>query len=197
MEVNLANYSYIFNFEETFSPYETKVWMVNNWTNCFYYCGLYMILIFGGQHYMASRPRFELRGILCLWNTLLATFSIIGFTRTAPELIHVLRHHGLHHSICSTRLVFFLPASQLSTSKISHMSTQQHSSLGQYWPQIEPQYWLMLVRRLAFYSQYWNIGPIFTKKKIISCLAECSQRGFHYYLYSQKRFLWGIQRKIF
>ncbi|EFN75445.1 elongation of very long chain fatty acids protein 6 [Harpegnathos saltator] len=105
MEVTLPNYSYIFNFEETFSHYETKVWMMNNWTNCFYYCGLYMILIFGGQHYMASRPRFELRGILCLWNTLLATFSIIGFTRTAPELIHALRHHGLHHSICNTSFI--------------------------------------------------------------------------------------------
>lgn len=106
MEVTLPNYSYIFNFEETFRHHETKVWMMKNWTNSFYYCGLYMILIFGGQHYMASRPRFELRGILCLWNTLLATFSIIGFTRTAPELIHVLRHHGLHHSICIPRLVF-------------------------------------------------------------------------------------------
>lgn len=105
MEVTLPNYSYIFNFEETFSHYETKQWMMKNWTNGFYYCGLYMILIFGGQLYMASRPRFELRGILCLWNTLLATFSIIGFTRTAPELIHVLRHHGLHHSICTPRSV--------------------------------------------------------------------------------------------
>lgn len=106
MEVTLPNYSYIFNFEETFSHHETKQWMVKNWTNGFYYCGLYMILIFGGQHYMASRPRFELRGILCLWNTLLATFSIIGFTRTAPELIHVLRHHGLLHSICIPRSVY-------------------------------------------------------------------------------------------
>jgi elongation of very long chain fatty acids protein 6 len=35
----------------------------------------------------------------------LATFSIIGFTRTAPELIHVLRHYGLHHSICSTSFI--------------------------------------------------------------------------------------------
>lgn len=107
MEVTLPNYSYIFNFEETFSHHETKQWMMENWTNGFYYCGLYMILIFGGQLYMANRPRFELRGVLCLWNTLLATFSIIGFARTAPELIHVLRHHGLHHSICIPRSVYY------------------------------------------------------------------------------------------
>lgn len=108
IEMTLPNYSYVFNFEETFKHYETKIWMVNNWTNGFYYCGLYMILIFGGQHYMANRSRFELRGILCLWNTLLAAFSIIGFTRTAPELIHVLKHYGLQHSVCIPRSVCYI-----------------------------------------------------------------------------------------
>ncbi|XP_015519907.1 very long chain fatty acid elongase 6 [Neodiprion pinetum] len=100
MEVTLPNYSYVFNFEEEFIHQDTRVWMMNNWTNCFYYCGIYMILIFGGQHFMASRPKYELRGVLSLWNTLLASFSIIGFTRTAPELIHVLRNYGLYHSVC-------------------------------------------------------------------------------------------------
>ncbi|XP_076757559.1 very long chain fatty acid elongase 6-like [Xylocopa sonorina] len=100
MEVTVPNYSYVFNFEEAFRHLDTKIWMTKNWTNCFYYCGIYMIIIFGGQQYMSNRPKFELRGILALWNTLLATFSIIGFTRTAPELIHVLRHYGFHHSVC-------------------------------------------------------------------------------------------------
>lgn len=100
MEVTVPNYSYVFNFEETFSHLDTKIWMTKNWTNGFYYCGIYMILIFGGQHYMSTRPKFELRGMLCVWNTLLAAFSIIGFTRTAPELIHVLKNYGLRHSIC-------------------------------------------------------------------------------------------------
>ncbi|XP_012258676.1 elongation of very long chain fatty acids protein 6 [Athalia rosae] len=100
MEVTLPNYSYVFNFEEEFIHQDTRVWMTNNWTNCFYYCGIYMIFIFGGQHLMASRPKYELRGVLSLWNTILATFSIIGFTRTAPELIHVLRNYGLYHSVC-------------------------------------------------------------------------------------------------
>lgn len=100
MEVTVPNYSYVFNFEESFNPLDTKIWMTNNWTYGFYYCGIYMILIFGGQHFMSNRPRFELRGVLSLWNTLLATFSIIGFTRTAPELIHIVRNYGLRHSIC-------------------------------------------------------------------------------------------------
>lgn len=74
--------------------------MVKNWTWVFYYCGIYMLVIFGGQHLMQNRPRFELRGLLIFWNTALAMFSIMGACRTAPELIHVLRHYGLFHSVC-------------------------------------------------------------------------------------------------
>lgn len=51
----------------------------------------------------AFRFRYELRGLLVIWNTMLAMFSIMGAFRTAPELIHVLRHHGLFHSVCIPR----------------------------------------------------------------------------------------------
>ena len=103
LDVTQPNYSYVFNFEEKFIHQDTRDWMTNNWTNGFYACGIYMILIFGGQYWMSSRPRYELRGVLSLWNTMLATFSIIGFTRTAPELIHVLRNYGIYHSVCIPR----------------------------------------------------------------------------------------------
>ncbi|KAL1131774.1 hypothetical protein AAG570_011387 [Ranatra chinensis] len=99
-DVALRNYSYIFNFEEKFEHKDTRAWMTKNWTISFYFCGLYMILIFGGQHYMQSRPRFQLKGVLSVWNTLLATFSIMGAFRTAPELFHVLKNYGIYHSIC-------------------------------------------------------------------------------------------------
>ncbi|KAL1455366.1 hypothetical protein WDU94_009465 [Cyamophila willieti] len=49
---------------------------------------------------MQNRPRFVLRRALIIWNTLLATFSIIGVCRTAPEIIHVLRNYGIYHSVC-------------------------------------------------------------------------------------------------
>lgn len=52
--------------------------------------------------------RFELRGLLVLWNSALALFSIMGAMRTAPELIHVLLKFGLFHSVCNQRLVFIL-----------------------------------------------------------------------------------------
>ncbi|XP_055603685.1 elongation of very long chain fatty acids protein 6 [Uranotaenia lowii] len=94
------NYSYIFDFENEFIHQDTRVWMVKNWHYVFYYCGIYMAVIFGGQHLMQNRPRFELRGLLAIWNSLLAMFSIMGACRTAPELFHVLRHYGLFHSCC-------------------------------------------------------------------------------------------------
>ncbi|CAH0392698.1 unnamed protein product [Bemisia tabaci] len=62
--LTLTNYSYMFNFEEEFEHQNTRVWMTNNWTKGFYYCGLYMVIIFLGQLYMKSRPRFELRKAL-------------------------------------------------------------------------------------------------------------------------------------
>lgn len=97
------NYSYMFNFEEDFKHQNTRVWMINHWTYGFYYCAIYMIFIFGGQHYMQSRPRFQLRNVLITWNTLLAAFSIMGACRTAPELFHVLKNYGIYHSICVPR----------------------------------------------------------------------------------------------
>lgn len=51
--------------------------------------------------------RFELRGLLVLWNSALALFSIMGAMRTAPELIHVLLKFGLFHSVCNQRLVLW------------------------------------------------------------------------------------------
>lgn len=98
--MTMANYSYMFNFESDFIHQKTRTWMQDNWTLGFYYCGIYMVLIFGLQYLMQNRPKFELRGVLVLWNTLLATFSIIGASRTVPEFIHTLTHHGLYHSVC-------------------------------------------------------------------------------------------------
>lgn len=51
------NYSYIFEFENDFIHHNYKQWMAENWTVAFYYVGIYMAFIFGGQHYMQNRPR--------------------------------------------------------------------------------------------------------------------------------------------
>ena len=101
--VTMPNYSYIFKFEDEFEHTDAKVWFNRYWTACFYYVGVYMLVIFTGQQWMANRPRYELRGPLICWNIMLATFSIIGTCRTVPEILHVTRHLGLYHSVCVPR----------------------------------------------------------------------------------------------
>jgi len=98
--VTMPNYSYIFQFEDDFEHTDAKVWFNRYWTACFYYVGVYMLVIFTGQQLMANRPRYELRGPLICWNIMLAAFSILGTCRTLPEFFHVLRNYGLYHSVC-------------------------------------------------------------------------------------------------
>lgn len=98
--MSMPNYSYVFKFEEDFAEKERRQWMHENWYISIYYIGAYMVFIVVGQHYMQSRPRFELRNTLALWNFFLAVFSIIGTMRTLPETLFVVRHFGLHHSCC-------------------------------------------------------------------------------------------------
>ena len=98
------NYSYVFDFEREFRHTDAKAWMQNNWrTVCFYASGLYILCIFGGQHIMSSRPKFQMRGALSVWNTFLALFSIMGACRTVPEFLYSLSQHGVYHSVCIPR----------------------------------------------------------------------------------------------
>ena len=53
----------------------------------------------------------QLRSALAAWSATLATFSIVGFSRTLPELLHVLINGGVEESVCST--------SYLTTNKVS------------------------------------------------------------------------------
>ncbi|VVC40584.1 ELO family,ELO family, conserved site [Cinara cedri] len=96
-----SNYSYMFDFEENYDYFSTRQWLITNWTCSLYFCIIYVILVFGIQRLMRKYTRFQLKGPLILWNIMLATFSLVGLSRTAPELFRVLNKHGLHHSVCS------------------------------------------------------------------------------------------------
>lgn len=93
-------YNYMFDFEKKFVHLKTRELMSNYWTSGFYLCSFYVIVIFSIQFYMRNKPKYTLRKVLVLWNTSLAIFSIIGASRTLPELIHVLRNFGIYHSVC-------------------------------------------------------------------------------------------------
>ena len=99
------NYSYLFYYEKKYFDQDyvntKRVWMSQNWHLSIVYSVIYILAIFSGQHWMKSRPKFDLRRALIAWNMVLALFSIMGAVRIWPEFIRTLSEHGIEHSICS------------------------------------------------------------------------------------------------
>lgn len=98
----VPNYSVVFPFEKNFEATPKIEWMQDHFHEAFYYIGIYLLVIFGGQRYMKNRPRMKLTTPLALWNVSLAVFSILGVIRSFPELTYILQEFGFAHSVCST-----------------------------------------------------------------------------------------------
>ncbi|XP_042209791.1 elongation of very long chain fatty acids protein 6-like isoform X1 [Homarus americanus] len=100
--VTSTNYTYgfTFNFEEEFEVKDYTGWMMVNWWHSIIWTSMYVSFIFAGQYFMRVRPKFELRGILVVWNIFLAVFSTMGALRTAPEMVHLLYNYGLGFTVC-------------------------------------------------------------------------------------------------
>lgn len=77
-------------------------WMRMYWHTSIYYALVYVVLIFAGQAFMASRNRYDLRRPLIAWNFILAAFSILGTIRVWPEFVSALYTKGLTHTMCSS-----------------------------------------------------------------------------------------------
>jgi elongation of very long chain fatty acids protein 6 len=75
--------------------------MHENWWIPFSVGILYLAVIFALQEFMKERKGLELKWPLFTWNLTIGLFSLAGFLRTVPDLIHFLsRPNGLHDSIC-------------------------------------------------------------------------------------------------
>ena len=61
---------------------------------------VYVILLFGGQKWMSTRPAYDLRGSLLLWNTGLAVFSLLGMLSLLPPIVHAVYLHGFEFAFC-------------------------------------------------------------------------------------------------
>ena len=94
------NYSYVFSFEKDWNESEFLKYMLERWTDSFVYCAIYVVVVFGGQVLMKTRPRYDLRPLLALWSGALAIFSIAGTIRTLPELVTAVGKYSLQYSIC-------------------------------------------------------------------------------------------------
>nr|XP_033205402.1 elongation of very long chain fatty acids protein 6-like [Bombus vancouverensis nearcticus] len=104
-------YSYVFDFEKNYSYLHTQDWLLDNIVYCICYVIFYVIVVIAGLSYMLENPKFNLKRPRALWYGLMALLSIIGFSRTAPELFFALLHHSFYHSICLPSNYFQNPVS--------------------------------------------------------------------------------------
>lgn len=99
-ELDPLNYTYYFTYEKTFVVDDFNTYMNLHWADSLVYSFVYLIIIFGGKHYMRHRKRFELRPYLAVWSGILAIFSIIGALRTLPELMSSINTYSWEYSCC-------------------------------------------------------------------------------------------------
>lgn len=62
-------------------------------------CAIYFGLIVLGQKYFETRPAWNWRRTLAVWNLVIAVFSFWGFMRTAPQLAHNIYYYGWHATL--------------------------------------------------------------------------------------------------
>jgi len=65
-------------------------------------CGFYVFAIFAGQAYMKDKPAWNWRKTLAAWNLLLSVFSIMGFLRTMPQVLHNAYHYSMQDNVCNS-----------------------------------------------------------------------------------------------
>jgi len=90
----------IYSWEKFDFPF-WKNWIGENWTLSLHFTVLYVSLIAIGRKWMEKRDPLQIKKFLVAWNILLASFSIVAFCRSVPELLVTLTEkNGLHKSIC-------------------------------------------------------------------------------------------------
>ncbi|NWV94513.1 ELOV6 protein, partial [Machaerirhynchus nigripectus] len=88
-------------FEKNFNHLAARKWMEENWQKSFIISFIYLILIFGIQHFMKERRPFNLRAPLILWSFSLTLFSFISACRIWKQIAFLLHTKGFKRSVCS------------------------------------------------------------------------------------------------
>lgn len=86
--------------EKDFCPVTVRDLMVNNPWFPIVSVIAYAALILIGKSYFSTRPAWNFRTTLACWNLGLSLFSLIGFLRTAPQLLHNLFYYGVQANLC-------------------------------------------------------------------------------------------------
>ncbi len=64
----------------------------------------YLLVIFSGKKWMQNRQAYQLKGLLTLWNSLLAVFSTIGFVILFPPIIADIMNAGYVSAVCNSKI---------------------------------------------------------------------------------------------
>lgn len=92
-------YMEMYEFERMDLPY-WRAWFGANWEWSVLFAVVYVLFIFSCQRVMRDRRPFDLRKPLAAWNFGMGAFSAFAFTRVTPEILFLLRNHGLHACAC-------------------------------------------------------------------------------------------------
>jgi len=92
--------------DETSTAEAARQWTDSYKSLSLWISAVYVILIYSGQKWMHTRPRFQLQTSLFCWSFVLALFSIFGAFFTVPELYNGIVHHGWTYSLCDTSFYF-------------------------------------------------------------------------------------------
>ncbi|NXG05239.1 ELOV6 protein, partial [Sakesphorus luctuosus] len=88
-------------FEKSFNQTAARQWMAENWHKSLIIGAIYLIVVFGIQHFMKERRAYHLRAPLALWSFSLTLLSVIAASRIWKQLSFLLLTKGLKHSLCS------------------------------------------------------------------------------------------------
>jgi hypothetical protein len=88
------------SFERNYDPVHVRDLMVDNPWIPLLAVTLYGIAIVCGRAYFKDRPAWNLRTSMALWNLFLSVFSMMGFLRMFPQLVHNLTGYTLVENLC-------------------------------------------------------------------------------------------------
>ncbi|NWR85538.1 ELOV6 protein, partial [Furnarius figulus] len=99
-------------FEKNFNQSAAWKWMAENRHKSLIFAAVYLIVVFGIQHFMKERGAYHLRAPLTLWSFSLTTLSVIAAWRIWKPIVFLLLTKGFKQSVCSQSL-YVHPVSKL------------------------------------------------------------------------------------
>uniref|UniRef100_A0A6U6D1B6 Elongation of fatty acids protein n=1 Tax=Odontella aurita TaxID=265563 RepID=A0A6U6D1B6_9STRA len=88
-------------FELSYNPVPVRDFMVAHPEVPIVACILYLNFILVGRSYMNDKKPRSWRNALAGWNLLLSVFSVCGFARVFPHLVHNWREYGMRDCLCN------------------------------------------------------------------------------------------------